>query len=105
MQQSTFSDWGCSLFAKAIEAPSFRAGSVHWKKTRKRQRNGDHNVGDRRMKIKMKDFIKLIVKEDCDNETILSIVIGDAIDNDSRKIPNYEKQNAKYSIVTDYKNI
>jgi len=29
MQQSTFSDWGCSLFAKAIEAPSFRAGSVH----------------------------------------------------------------------------
>jgi hypothetical protein len=29
MQQSTFSDWECSLFAKAIEAPSFRAGSVH----------------------------------------------------------------------------
>jgi len=29
MQQSTFSDWGYSLFAKAIEAPSFRAGSVH----------------------------------------------------------------------------
>lgn len=51
------------------------------------------------MKITMKDFIKLIVKEDCDNETILSIVIGDAIDNDSRKIPNYEKQTRNIALL------
>lgn len=42
------------------------------------------------METTMTELIKMVA--DDNNETIIAIVIGDAIDDDEKCIPNYEKQ-------------